>query len=287
MKSGTVFHQSLRFLLLAITLATYVKVPSWAAEDTDRERKTKPNGTNDGQIKNQAPSISLTPAVVMVKARSGQTFSQELTLWNNTTQKLRFRMEARDVVIRGGKRVFVPAGEVEGSIARSAVFSDKNPIAPPGASATTRVTVTIPDSPGPRAIACIFMGQTVMGTHNAVAMTGSLGTLVTFSLADDFHLQSQPLRISVEDSAQLIAFRQVFTNIGSDPVVPKGVIAVTNEGGGLVARLPLSTQRLLPGETMEFTTEYPGALKSGKYRVLSLMENDRAFFANSAEFTIK
>ena len=69
--------------------------------------------------------------------------------------------------------------------------------------------------------------------------------------------------------------------------LPKGVIAVTNDSGGLVTRLPLSGQRLLPGESMEFTAEHAGLLKSGKYRVMSLMENEAAFFSNSAEFTIK
>jgi hypothetical protein len=222
-----------------------------------------------------------------VKAKPGQTFSQELTLWNNTIQELAFQMEARDVVVRDGKRVFLPAGEIEGSIARYAVFMDKDVIALPGASVTTTVTVTVPNAPAPRAIACIFMGKTVMGTRNSVAMTGSLGALFTFTLADDFHVQSEPLQVLVDADANSITFRQSLTNTGSDPVVPKGVIAVTNESGRLMARLPVSGQRLLPGESQEFTTEHSGLLKTGKYRATVLMENESAFFSNAAEFTIK
>lgn len=287
MKTNEIFHRCTAALIPLIALGACLQTQCWAGEDADREGKATRPKMSEGKVIERPPSISLTPAVIMVKAKPGQTFSQELTLWNNTSQALAFQMEARDVVVRNGKRVFVPAGEVEGSIARNAVFSERNPIAPPGASATTTVTVTIPDSAGPRAIACIFMGKTIMGTRNAVAMTGSLGALVTFTMADDFRVQSQPLQVSVDTDAQSITFRQSLTNAGSDPVVPKGVLAVTNEIGRLVTRLSLSGQRLLPGETMEFTAEHAGLLKSGKYRVISLMENESALFSNSAEFTIK
>jgi hypothetical protein len=222
-----------------------------------------------------------------VKAKPGQSFSQELTLWNNTLQELEFQMEARDVVVRDGKRVFLPAGEIEGGIARYAVFMDRDVIALPGSSVTTTVTVTVPNAPAARAIACIFMGKTIMGTRNSVAMTGSLGALFTFTLADDFHVQSQPLQVSVDADANSITFRQGFTNVGTDPVVPKGVIAVTGENGRLVARLPVSGQRLLPGETQEFTAEHSGLPKTGRYHATVLMENESAFFSNAAEFSIK
>lgn len=285
MKQRPISHRYVSVALLVIALARCLEATYCSAEDSDKVGKVTVTRTEE-QVTNRPPSISLAPAVIMVKAKAGQTFSQELTLWNNTTQELSFRMEARDVVVREGKRAFVPAGELTGSIARNAVFSDKDPVAPPGGFAKSRVTVTVPDSPGPRAIVCIFMGKTVMGTHRAVAMTGSLGTLVTFNVADDFHVRSQSIQIVVDTNAQSITFRQLLTNVGSDPVVPKGVIAIMNEAGGLVTRLPLSAQRLLPGESLEFTAEHAGLLKTGKYQVISL-DNENAFFSNSAEFTIK
>ncbi len=273
MKLQQILRQTAYFLALSVALPTCLE-GAVAAQDT-------------GKAMDQPPGISLSPAVIAVEAKPGQTFSQNLTLWNNTIQELSFQMEARDVVVRDGKRVFLPAGEVEGSIARYAVFTAQNVVALPGSFATTRVTVTVPNSPGPRAIACIFMGKTVMGVRQSVAMTGSLGALVTFTLADDFQVQSQPPHVAVDMEAQSIAFRQSLKNTGSDPVVPKGVIAVTNESGALVARLPVSGQRLLPGESLEFTAEHPSLLKTGKYRAMLLLENESAFFSNAAEFTIK
>jgi hypothetical protein len=263
-----------RIFSLVVILCAAVNTPYLQAQKSNAEINT-------------SPALTLTPAVIMVKAKPGQSFSQDLTLWNNTTLDLAFELVAEDIVVRNGKRVFVPAGELEGSIARNAVFTEKEVIARPGSSVTTRVTVTVPPAPGPRAIACIFVGKTPVGTHDSLAMTASLGALVTFTVANDFKLQSQPLDISVDTDSRMITFREQVKNAGSDPVVPAGVIAVTNERGALIARLPVASHRLLPGESLEFTAEHAGLPKTGKYKAMLLMQHETAFFSNAAEFTIK
>ncbi len=236
---------------------------------------------------NNSPTITMSPAVIMVTAKPGQSFSQELTLWNNTINELEFQMQAEDVVVRNGRRMLVPAGELPGSIARYALFTDNDIRALPGSSVSTRVTVTVPNSPGPRAIACVFMGKTVMGAGTTLAMTASLGALVTFSISNDFKVESQPMEIAVDPDSKTINFRQRLKNSGSDPIIPKGVIAVTNESGVLVARLPVAGQRLLPGESLDFTAEHIGLLKAGKYKAMFLTEHESAFFSNAAEFSIQ
>src|SRR4029079_2377351 len=72
-----------------------------------------------------AQSITLTPSVVQLKGRTGQTTTQTLTIGNMTTRELSFVLEARDVVVRNGTRQFVAAGEMAGSIAATAVFSPR------------------------------------------------------------------------------------------------------------------------------------------------------------------
>src|SRR5947209_6105216 len=136
----TIYSRTAHSLMLTIILTACLPAACWAGEDPDKEAKLKPPGSSVDKVVEHPPSLSLTPAVVMVKAKAGQTFSQELTLWNNTSQELAFQMEARDVVMRDGKRVFMPAGEIEGSIARNAVFSEKNLVVRPGSPVTTRVT---------------------------------------------------------------------------------------------------------------------------------------------------
>jgi hypothetical protein len=131
------------------------------------------------------------------------------------------------------------------------------------------------------------MGKSPIETKNALTMTASLGALVTFTLASDYHIENQPLQVQIDPEAKMLTFREQVKNIGSDPIIPQGVIAVTNENGSLVARLPVTSQRLLPGESSEFTAEHPGLPKTGKYKVTLLMQNESALFSNAAEFTIK
>ncbi len=130
------------------------------------------------------------------------------------------------VVVREGKRVFLPAGEEQGGIARSAVFTHEDMIAAPGNSVTTQVTITIPTAPGSRAIACIFMGKSLLSTSTSVTMTASLGALVTFNLGSNYRLESQPMQVQVDSDAKTLTFHEQVTNSGSDPKVPQGVYRV-------------------------------------------------------------
>src|SRR6476469_5938104 len=70
-------------------------------------------------------SVSLSPAVAVVQCKLGQSYTQALTIINQTSQELVFEMVARDLVVRNGKRIFVTAGETPNGIAYSGVFSQK------------------------------------------------------------------------------------------------------------------------------------------------------------------
>src|ERR1700724_2459240 len=73
----------------------------------------------------QQGSLSLSPAVIMAKGAYGQSLTQRLTINNQSPNVFNFLMVAQDVVVREGKRVFLPAGEMDNSIAATAVFSPK------------------------------------------------------------------------------------------------------------------------------------------------------------------
>jgi hypothetical protein len=57
-----------------------------------------------------AQSLTLSPAVVPLGGRPGQSTSQRLTLFNGTSFPMSFALVAKDVVVRDGARVFVGAG---------------------------------------------------------------------------------------------------------------------------------------------------------------------------------
>src|SRR5260221_10379216 len=70
------------------------------------------------QVEPAAPSLALSPGVVEVKAQPGASSTHVMTMSNLTGVKFRFVLEAFDVITVDGKRLFVPAGETAGGIAR-------------------------------------------------------------------------------------------------------------------------------------------------------------------------
>jgi len=215
------------------------------------------------------PSISLTPAVVMAKGSFSQTLSQTLTLTNQTARDFAFEMVAEDVVVKDGKRVFVTAGETPNSIAASAVFTQKTVLVKPFSSASVDVRLTLPEETNIRAVVAMFRGTDKLPTSSgAVGMTASLGSLITFNLTDDVKLKPESVRVIPASETANMKIAQWISNSGTEPVLPEGAAAVLNSNGALVGKAIFDPQRLLPGERLEFSAEYPGELTAGKYRAL-------------------
>src|SRR5436309_15783511 len=62
-------------------------------------------------------SLTVTPAVVMLRGNAGQSTTQRLRLMNGASRPFSFELVAQDVIVRGGKRTFADAGSIAGSIA--------------------------------------------------------------------------------------------------------------------------------------------------------------------------
>ena len=217
----------------------------------------------------EKPSISLSPAVVMAKGSFGQGLSQTLTFTNQTARDLAFELVAQDVIVKDGKRVFVPAGETPDSIAATAVFSQKSVLVKAFSSAAVDVRLTLPPRTNIRAIIAIFRGTDVLpGANGAVGMTASLSALITFNLTDNVKLQPEAVRVTLASETANTTISQWISNTGTEPALPEGTAAVLSSSGALVGKANFPPQRLLPGERLEFSAEYPGDLPPGSYRVL-------------------
>jgi len=205
------------------------------------------------------PSISLSPAVVMAKGSFNQTLTQTLTLTNQTGRDFAFEMVAEDVLIKDGKRIFVAAGETPNSIATSAVFTQKTVLVKPFSAVSVDVRLTLPAETNIRAVVAMFRGTDKLPTASgAVGMTASLGSLITFNLTDDVKLKPEPVRVIPASETANMKIAQWISNTGTEPVLPEGAAVVLNAGGGLVGKAVFDPQRLLPGERLEFSAEYPG-----------------------------
>jgi len=236
---------------------------------------------------NLPPSISLSPAVVMAKGNFGQGLTQTLTLSNQTGREFAFEMVAEDVVIKDGKRIFVPAGETPDGIAASAVFSQKMVLVKAFSNASVDLRVTLPAQTGVRAVVAMFRGTDKMPTSSgAVGMTASLGTLITFNLSENIRLEQEVAHVNPASASANMSITQFISNKGSEPVLPEGAAAVINTKGALVGKATFSPQRLLPGERVEFTADYPDQLQPGEYRVLCSFQFEGKTLTNSTDFKV-
>lgn len=231
-------------------------------------------------------SVSLAPAIVMVRCKSGQSYTQVLTLFNQTQQDVVSEMAAEDVVVRDGARVFVPAGDTAGSIAATAVFSQRQVAVKPGQSASVGVTLTVPPETPLRAAVVLFRGMNKASGSSSVTMTASLGALFTFTVSENIQIEGSPITVNPQSTTANLGVSQVLTNTGSEPVIAGGIAAVLNETGALVGKAVFEEQRLLPGEQLLFKTEYPAELKTGSYRVIASFQYEDKVITNSADFAV-
>jgi len=231
-------------------------------------------------------SVSLSPAVAMVKCKLGQSDTQRLTITNQTQQELVFEMIAEDVVVRDGKRVFVAAGETPGGIAATAVFTQKEVVVKPLQSSSVGVTFTVPPETRLRAAVAVFRGLTGISGRGSVKMTASLGALFTFTASENFRIETSPIAVSAQSATANLGISQILTHTGSEPVVTDGVAAVLDEAGAIVGKASFEQQRLLPGERLPFRAEYSAELKAGRYRVLASFQYEATVITDSSDFTV-
>jgi hypothetical protein len=233
--------------------------------------------------------ISLSPSVVTLSGQPGQAHKQTLRLTNHTARELVFKLEAQDVVAEEGQRTFAAAGERPGSIAATAVFSPKEIVIAPGAVGIADVTITMPAGSPIRGVAAIFRGQTVVGNQRGVAMTASLGSLITFTLSGDTRIEAGTPEVTAQTETSNLAVVEWVTNVGAEPVVASGAAALLDAAGALVGKVPVEAQRLMPGERLAFKAEYPALLAPGRYRAILSLEYDdhaRKVLTRTAEFAV-
>jgi hypothetical protein len=215
--------------------------------------------------------VSLSPAVAMARGTFGQSLTQKLTLNNQTSAPFPFEMIANDVVVKDGKRQFVEAGQLLHSIAATAVFSRKTGVIPPYGDASVEVGLTVPEATDIRAVVVIFQGrQPLPAEKGSVGMTASLGALITFNLTDHVQVDAGSVRVATESAGTQISLP--LTNSGIEPAVAEGTAVFLDSRGALSAKVPFAGQRLLPGEKLDFNTEYTGELRPGTYKVLCSFE---------------
>lgn len=229
-----------------------------------------------------AQSLTLSPAVVPLGGKAGQSTTQHLTLLNRTSQALEFRLVAKDVVVQGGERQFVDAGDVAGSIAATAVFSKPTVALRPGDEVSVEVTLTLPTHATNRAVVILFAGTTKLKDNATVSM----GSLITFDLAGRSSVKVGQVAANPATPSRNATVSIPLDNDGDEPVVVRGAYAVIAPSGAFVGKVALKPHRLLPAEHVRLDAEYPGELGSGTYRVIATLESGPRSWTATTELTV-
>jgi len=231
-------------------------------------------------------ALTVTPAVITLRGAFGQSTTQRLHITNGTSRELTFDVFAQDVVVRNGKRVFVAAGDVDGSIAATAIFSRNRITLRSGETSSVDATFTTPLKTSCRAVVALFRTTQPIITRN-MQMTPAVGTLLTFRLSDALDLQSSDVAIRPQTQATNAHFAQTAINSGSEPAIARGVVAILDTHGALVGKSALPPHRLLPAERAELTSEFGGELAPGKYRVVVTLDLEGKIVTHDAEMVIR
>lgn len=229
-----------------------------------------------------AQSLTLSPAVVPLGGRPGQSTTQRLTLVNGTAHALRFALIAQDVVVREGARVFVDAGDEPGSIAATAVFSTRTLSLRPGEERAVTVTLTLPTQMRHRAVVILFQGTTRIRGRTTV----SIGSLLTFDLAGRHSIDAGELLAEPPLPSANAAFSIPITNDGTEPAIVRGAAAILGARGILIGKISLDARRLLPGERTALRTDYPGDLPSGSYQVVATIASADRSWTRTTQLTV-
>lgn len=231
-------------------------------------------------------ALSLSPAVIALRGNPGESTRQTLLLHNGTTLALTFDVEAQDVVTKDGRRQFARAGATPGSIAATAVFSQRHLTVAAGQTASIAVTVTVPRDSKERAVVALFRGTDRI-LNGGLTTTVSLGSLLTFTLSDSVAMTAEPLSIEPQSATANLSVAHTCTNSGSEPLVAKGVLAVIGADGKLVGKSALAPRRLLPGERARLGAEYSAELRPGHYRLLLTYDYEGRALSEAAEIDVR
>ncbi|HEV7428902.1 MAG TPA: hypothetical protein VGQ46_21320 [Thermoanaerobaculia bacterium] len=240
--------------------------------------------SHDGETRDGA--LTLSPAVVTMRGTYGQSTTQRVAMTNGTSQPFSCNVVVEDVIVRDGRRQFATAGATAGSIAATAVVSPRSLTIRPGEMAVVTVTLTIPPETSGRAVVVLLRGTTSM-IRNGVPMLPSLGALMTFALSNDVALTTATMRVTPPTATATASVVQTCTNSGREPFVARGVMAILDSRGALVGKGVIEPKRLLPHETMELRSDYPGDLAPGHYRVMLTVGYEGQTLVRSADMDVR
>lgn len=127
----------------------------------------------------ESGSLTLAPSLILAPGKPGQTTSHSLVIQNGTSFEFTFEVEARDLVIRNGRQVFLTAGELPDSVAANLLLAPRSVNVKAMRTASVVVRLTAPSQTQVRGVLITLKGFNRIPVGADSVMTASLGTLIS------------------------------------------------------------------------------------------------------------
>jgi hypothetical protein len=164
--------------------------PHQALQSNQRTQPTKnmrPAGTGAESLASEAADATITetamtliPTVILDAGQPSQSSTHTLVVHNRTPYELDFSIEAKDLVSRDGKPVYLPGGEAPDSVAGAMVFSTRTLDVKPMQSSSLDVTLNMPVRTTVRGVVVLLNSRVSMAQGSKGSVTVSLGSFITW-----------------------------------------------------------------------------------------------------------
>lgn len=236
----------------------------------------------------QQNSVGVSPASIDAKVKRGSTYTQVYTLFNNTSERLRFSCSVLDYWYdENNSRVTSRPGTLPHTASLWVQFSPSELVVEPKSSANVKVIITVPlTASGGYYTMPVFEAMPVKDEAKSARTTDEKATasigirfrgLIMLATADanEYNIEvmggvvappteSSPLEVDIDVRNRGTVHARVQANF-----------AILNERGELAGRGKLEGSRFLPGQRNILKAAWAGTLTPGKYTALVTFSYDR------------
>lgn len=236
----------------------------------------------------QQNSVGVSPASIDAKVKRGSTYTQVYTLFNNTSEKLRFSCSVLDYWYdENNKRVTSRPGTLPHTASPWVQFSPAELVVDPKSSANVKVIITVPlTANGGYYTMPVFEAMPVKGEAKSAQpadakATASIGIrfrgLIMLATADgsEYNVEVMGGKVAPPTESSPLEVDLDLRNRGSVHARVQGNLAILNEKGELAGRGKLEGSRFLPGQRNVVKAAWAGALMPGRYTALVTFSYDR------------
>lgn len=249
-------------------------------------------------------SVGILPASIDAKVKSGGSYTQNFTLTNNTSTRLRFSCSTIDYWYdEQNKRITGRPGTLPRTASLWVQFTPAEVVVEPNSTATVKAVVTVPQGvSGSFYTMPVFEAMPADKSANsnlqASTATAAIGVrfrglmMFTTEGTSEYNVEVINGRITPPTASSELNMHLELLNRGTAHAGVRGAFAILNTAGALVGRGSVQEKRFYPRQRNTLQSAWAGELPPGNYTCIVTLSYDRvgmnaASLVYELPFTVK